>query len=119
MKIKPLHSNVLIELSKQEMKVGSLFVPQGAHQDKLVKATVIAVGPGLWSEKTGEREAIDLKPGDVVLVDHAIYNIEHFPAWRLRDYENTKDGVAYHIIPYSAVKALDSEATEASTAAAE
>lgn len=92
---------------------GLLHVPDSAHEDKLVTARVIAVGNGRWSEKSGVRETIDLKPGQVVLVDDAILNIKGFPAWQLKSYEKSLRGdETLHLVQADAIRAEDVEATE-------
>lgn len=67
-RVRPLGDNVLVTRHKiEERTPGGLYIPQNTRE-KPQKATVLAVGPGNWSEKAGARVPIDLKAGDVVLL---------------------------------------------------
>ncbi|MBR4422653.1 MAG: co-chaperone GroES [Mailhella sp.] len=64
--MKPLNDRVLVKrLESEEKTAGGLFIPDAA-KEKPSKGEVIACGPGKLNEK-GERVAMCVKPGDVVL----------------------------------------------------
>lgn len=64
--MKPLGSRLVIEPKEQdEVTPGGIVLPDTA-KEKPQKGTVIAVGPGDRNEK-GERIAMDVKVGDLVL----------------------------------------------------
>jgi chaperonin GroES len=64
--MKPLNDRVLVKrLESEEKTAGGLFIPDAA-KEKPSKGEVIACGPGKLNEK-GERAAMCVKPGDVVL----------------------------------------------------
>ena len=64
--MKPLNDRVLVKrLESEEKTAGGLYIPDTA-KEKPSKGEVIACGPGKLNEK-GERVAMEVKPGDVVL----------------------------------------------------
>mgnify|MGYP000966394806 CR=1 FL=1 len=64
--MKPLNDRVLVKrLESEEKTAGGLFIPDAA-KEKPSKGEVIACGPGKLNDK-GERFAISVKPGDIVL----------------------------------------------------
>ena len=64
--MKPLGSRLVVEPKEQdEVTPGGIVLPDTA-KEKPQKGTVIAVGPGDRNEK-GERIAMDVKVGDLVL----------------------------------------------------
>ncbi|MBO6001981.1 MAG: co-chaperone GroES [Mailhella sp.] len=64
--MKPLNDRVLVKrLESEEKTAGGLFIPDAA-KEKPSKGEVIACGPGKLNDK-GERAAMAVKPGDVVL----------------------------------------------------
>ena len=64
--IKPLGNRVLVERVEAETKTaGGLFLPDSA-KEKPSKGEVVACGPGKMTAD-GNRVAMDVKPGDVVL----------------------------------------------------
>lgn len=65
MNIAMLHNNVLLELDESKEKIGSLYVPETA-KDAPQTATVVAVGPGRFSEY-GAWLAMNVEPGDRVI----------------------------------------------------
>lgn len=66
-KLNPLADRVVVKpLEEKEMKKGGIIIPDTA-KEKPTEGTVIAVGPGKISEKTGERIAPEVKKGDKVL----------------------------------------------------
>ncbi len=63
---KPLGARVLIEtLEQEEVTAGGIILPETA-KEKPQQGKVLAAGPGDRNEK-GERVAMDVKVGDVVL----------------------------------------------------
>ncbi|GAB1469281.1 co-chaperone GroES [Chloroflexota bacterium] len=63
---KPLGSRVLIEpVEQEEMTASGIILPETA-KEKPQQGKVLAAGPGDRNEK-GERIAMDVKVGDVVL----------------------------------------------------
>jgi chaperonin GroES len=65
-KINPLHDRVVVQpLEEAEQMRGGLYIPDTA-KEKPQQGTVVAVGPGKFSEQ-GERIAPDVKEGDTVL----------------------------------------------------
>jgi chaperonin GroES len=64
--MKPLNDRVLVKrLESEEKTAGGLYIPDAA-KEKPSKGEVIACGPGKLNDK-GERAAMTVKPGDVVL----------------------------------------------------
>lgn len=66
--IRPLHDRVLIKRleSDDEQVRGGIIIPDTA-KEKPQEAEVVAVGPGKIQD-SGERQAMDVKAGDRVLV---------------------------------------------------
>ena len=63
---KPLGARVLIEtIEQEELTAGGIILPETA-KEKPHQGKVLAAGPGDRNEK-GERIAMDVKAGDVVL----------------------------------------------------
>jgi chaperonin GroES len=63
---KPLGGRVLIEpIEQDEVTAGGLFLPETA-KEKPQQGKVLAAGPGDRNDK-GERVAMDVKVGDVIL----------------------------------------------------
>lgn len=74
--IKPFRENILIELEiKDDKTSGGLFIPEIA-QEKQRRAKVIAVGRGWFSEKKGTYRALDVKPGDRILVGTNVKGVD-------------------------------------------
>jgi len=66
MDLRPLHDRVMVKrLDAAEEKIGGIIIPDTA-KEKPQQAMVEAVGSGKLLE-TGERVAIDVKPGDRIL----------------------------------------------------
>ena len=64
--MKPLNDRVLVKrLESEEKTAGGLFIPDSA-KEKPAKGEIVACGPGKLNDK-GERVAMEVKPGDVVL----------------------------------------------------
>ena len=66
--IRPLHDRVLVKRleSDEEQVRGGIIIPDTA-KEKPQQAEVVAVGPGKIQD-SGERQAMDVKAGDRVLV---------------------------------------------------
>ena len=66
--VRPLHDRVLIKRleSDEEQVRGGIIIPDTA-KEKPQEAEVVAVGPGKIQD-SGERQAMDVKAGDRVLV---------------------------------------------------
>ncbi|MFO1170729.1 MAG: co-chaperone GroES [Hyphomicrobiaceae bacterium] len=66
MKFRPLHDRVVVKRVEEDTKTaGGIIIPDSATE-KPMKGEIIAVGPGGRDEK-GERVALDVKAGDIVL----------------------------------------------------
>jgi len=66
MNLKPLHDRIIIEAAaKEEKSAGGIILPDSA-QEKPLKGTVLAVGPGKRLD-SGQLSPTDVKVGDVVL----------------------------------------------------
>lgn len=64
--LKPLGNRVVVEpLEQEEITAGGIVLPETA-KEKPQKGTIVAVGPGDRDED-GDRIALDVKVGDVVL----------------------------------------------------
>ena len=64
--LKPLGNRVVVEpLEQEEITAGGIVLPDTA-KEKPQKGTIVAVGPGDRDED-GDRIALDVKVGDVVL----------------------------------------------------
>lgn len=58
--LRPIHDNLLVKIDPVSDFTGVIFIPGGVEEDKAnVKGTVIAVGPGRMSQKTGEIVPVD------------------------------------------------------------
>lgn len=73
-KLRPLADGVLVRLAKAKDKsAGGIIIPE-ANKERPRQGEVLAVGPGVWSDSHGARDALHLsrrplavRPGDVVL----------------------------------------------------
>ena len=66
MKIRPLNDRILVKrLEEEETTAGGIIIPDSA-KEKPAEGEIVAVGPGKLNDK-GERIAMDVKPGDIVL----------------------------------------------------
>jgi len=66
MKFRPLHDRVVVRrIDADERSSGGIIIPDTA-QEKPMQGEIIAVGPGARNE-AGERVALDVAEGDVVL----------------------------------------------------
>lgn len=66
MNLKPLHDRIIIEpAAKEEVTAGGIILPDSA-QEKPLKGTVLAVGPGKRLD-SGKVVEVDVKVGETVL----------------------------------------------------
>lgn len=66
MTLKPLHDRIVVEpAAKEEVTAGGIILPDSA-QEKPLKGTVIAVGPGKRLD-SGQIAPVDITVGDTVL----------------------------------------------------
>ena len=88
MNLKPIADRLIVErTAAAEKSAGGILLPDNA-KNKPQRGTVLAVGPGKML-KTGERQPMQLKVGDVVL----------FTAWAGDEYEDrnqSKDILVMH-----------------------
>jgi chaperonin GroES len=64
--LKPLEDRVVVKASEAEQTTASGIVIPDTAKEKPQEGTVIAVGPGRFSDQ-GERIPLDVKEGDVVV----------------------------------------------------
>ncbi len=67
MNLKPLEDRIVVEPSEAEERTASGLVIPDTAKEKPQQGTVLAVGPGRWSDDEGKHFPIDIKVGDVVL----------------------------------------------------
>lgn len=67
MNLKPLDDRIVVKPSEAEERTASGLVIPDTAQEKPQQGTVLAVGPGRWSDDSGKHFALDIKVGDVVL----------------------------------------------------
>lgn len=68
--IRPLQDQLLVRRDPEdEVSPGGIIIPDAANNPKLPRGrgVVLAVGPGLKSEKDGSYEPMDVKVGDRVV----------------------------------------------------
>ena len=66
MKLKPLHDRIIVEAAAKEEKTASGIILPDSAQEKPLKGTVLAVGPGKRLDN-GKLAEIDVKAGETVL----------------------------------------------------
>ncbi|PIR89521.1 MAG: co-chaperone GroES [Candidatus Harrisonbacteria bacterium CG10_big_fil_rev_8_21_14_0_10_40_38] len=67
MNFKPLSNHIFIEPSEETTVTKSgIVIPDTAEKERPIKGTVVATGPGKFTDK-GERVPMTVKVGDVVL----------------------------------------------------
>ena len=67
MNLKPHNDYILVEPVKQEeVTKGGILIPETVREEKPMRGTVIAVGPGKLNEK-GDRVVISVKVGSIVV----------------------------------------------------
>ena len=67
MKLKPLGDRLIVRAVEEEETTASGLVLPDTAKEKPQKGEVLAVGEGNRNEHTGERVALDVSEGDVVL----------------------------------------------------
>ena len=67
MKLKPLDDRIVVEPSEAEQTTASGLVIPDTAKEKPQQGTVLAVGPGRWSDDEGKHFPLDVKVGDTVL----------------------------------------------------
>lgn len=69
MKVKPLGDKILVKRLEAQTKTESgIYLPDTAAE-KPQQAKVIEIGEGRLNEKTGQRQAPEVKKGDTVLLN--------------------------------------------------
>jgi chaperonin GroES len=66
MKIQPLHDRIVVEPAEKEEKTASGIILPDSAQEKPLRGTVIAVGPGKMLD-SGQLAPIGVSNGDTVL----------------------------------------------------
>jgi chaperonin GroES len=66
MTLQPLHDRIVIEPAAKEERTASGIILPDSAQEKPLRGTVIAVGPGKTLD-SGKVVAVDIKVGEVVL----------------------------------------------------
>ena len=67
MNLKPLDDRIVVKPSDAEEKTASGLVIPDTAKEKPQQGTVLAVGPGRWSDDQGKHVPVEIKVGDVVL----------------------------------------------------
>lgn len=67
MNLKPLDDRVVVKPSEAEQTTASGLVIPDTAKEKPQQGTVLAVGPGRWSDDEGKYFPLDIKVGDTVL----------------------------------------------------
>ena len=73
MNLKPLDDRVVVKPSEAEQTTASGLVIPDTAKEKPQQGTVLAVGPGRWSDSEGKYFPLDIKVGDTVLVLYSKY----------------------------------------------
>lgn len=66
MKLKPLHDRIIVEAAEKETKTASGIILPDSAQEKPLRGTVLAVGPGKMLD-SGKLAPIEVAVGDTVL----------------------------------------------------
>lgn len=70
--LKPLHWKMIVEHDEPAKQTsGGIILPKG-HKDTMVKATIIAIGPGKYDDTLDMYIETRLKPGDRILINKNI-----------------------------------------------
>ena len=71
----PTDSRIIVEISREKEKIGSLFVPKSSrrHRKGYYSGTVLVVGPGKMLN-CGKRRPMSVKPGDLILWMYPVGN---------------------------------------------
>lgn len=67
MSLKPLDDRIVVKPNEAEERTASGLVIPDTAKEKPQQGTVLAVGPGRWSDDEGKHFALDINEGDVVL----------------------------------------------------
>jgi chaperonin GroES len=67
MQLKPLDDRIVVKPNDAEEKTASGLVIPDTAKEKPQQGSVLAVGPGRWSDDEGKHFALDIKVGDTVL----------------------------------------------------
>ena len=67
MNLKPLDDRIVVKPNAAEERTASGLVIPDTATEKPQQGTVLAVGPGRWSDDEGQHFALDIKVGDTVL----------------------------------------------------
>lgn len=66
MKLQPLHDRIIVEAAEKETKTASGIILPDTAQEKPLKGTVLAVGPGKRLD-SGQLATVEVAVGDTVL----------------------------------------------------
>ena len=67
MNLKPLDDRIVVRPNAAEERTASGLVIPDTAKEKPQQGTVLAVGPGRWSDDEGQHFPLDVKVGDTVL----------------------------------------------------
>ena len=67
MALKPLDDRIVVKPGEAEERTASGLVIPDTAKEKPQQGSVLAVGPGRWSDDEGKHFALDVKVGDTVL----------------------------------------------------
>ncbi len=67
MSLKPLDDRIVVKPNEAEQTTASGLVIPDTAKEKPQQGSVVAVGPGRWSDDEGKHFALDVKVGDTVL----------------------------------------------------
>ena len=67
MQLKPLDDRIVVKPNDAEEKTASGLVIPDTAKEKPQQGSVLAVGPGRWSDDEGKHFPLDVKVGDTVL----------------------------------------------------
>jgi chaperonin GroES len=67
LKLQPLGSRLIVK-PVSEVAKGGIIIPETVDKEKPSRGEVLSIGPGKFLDN-GQREAIDLKVGDVILFE--------------------------------------------------
>jgi chaperonin GroES len=67
MKLKPLDDRIVVKANEAEERTASGLVIPDTAKEKPQQGTVLAVGPGRWSDAEGKHFALDIQVGATVV----------------------------------------------------
>ncbi len=67
MKLMPLDDRIVVKANEAEERTASGLVIPDTAKEKPQQGTVLAVGPGRWSDSEGKHFALDIAVGDTVV----------------------------------------------------